>query len=280
MCTLIEPKYATSSKRSAVAASLSLLLLAVAAPISAQAADDDWHFSATIYGWFPDIGGHTTLPAGASSVDVDISQILDHLKMTFQGSFEMQKGPWGAFVDVVYLDVGASNSRTRNLSVGGVPIPASITANTDFDLKSTFLTLAGTYRIGSDEKSPFNLLFGARLANMDEVLEWQFTGVFGPIVPPPSIGSRGESVDIWDAVVGAKGRFAFGANGKWGVPYYIDIGTGDSDLTWQGMLGLSYSFNWGEIGAAWNYLDYDLGSDGPIKNLNFSGPALGARFRW
>ena len=62
--------------------------------------------------------------------------------------------------------------------------------------------------------------------------------------------------------------------------YYFDIGTGDSDLTWQAELGLTYSFGWGDIGVAWRYLEYDLESDGPIVDLNFNGPAVGAIFRW
>ena len=58
----------------------------------AQEISDDWQFGVAIYGWLPDIGGHTTLPAGSSTIDVDISTILDHLKMTGMGTFEIQKG--------------------------------------------------------------------------------------------------------------------------------------------------------------------------------------------
>ena len=64
------------------------------------------------------------------------------------------------------------------------------------------------------------------------------------------------------------------------MPFHFDIGAGDSDLTLQAMLGLTYGFGWGDIGVAWRYLDYDLKSDGPIKNLNFSGPAAGVAVRW
>ena len=82
-----------------------------AAPLHAQDADSDWQFAATIYGWFPDIGGHTEFASGAgSTIDVEIGTILDHLKMTAQGSFEVRKGKWGAFTDVVYLDVGEAGS--------------------------------------------------------------------------------------------------------------------------------------------------------------------------
>lgn len=249
--------------------------------LHAQEISDDWQFGAAIYGWLPDIGGNTSLPlGGGGSVDVDVSTILDHLKMTAQGGFEIQKGHWGAFTDIVYLDVGESKSQTRNLELGGNPLPAGVTANLDFDLKSVFWTLAGSYRIVASQATTFDLLAGARLASFKQELGWEFTGNFGPIVPPPRTGAREASVDQWDAIVGAKGQFRLGAEHKWVVPYYFDIGTGDSDVTWQAVLGLGYAFDWGDVDLVWCYMDYDLKANGPIEDLNFSGPAIGAKFRW
>ena len=62
------------------------------APAAAQDLPDNWRFAATVYGWLPDIAGHTTFPVGGGSdLNVDASTILDHLEMTFQGSFSVQK---------------------------------------------------------------------------------------------------------------------------------------------------------------------------------------------
>jgi hypothetical protein len=257
-------------------------MLALSASAQAQTtASSGWQFEATIYGWFPDIGGHTELPlGGGGDIDVDIGTILDHLKMTGQGSFELRKGRWGAFTDIVYLDVGESNSNTRNLEINGVPIPAAVTVATDFDLKSTFWTLAASYALASSDAATFDVLFGARLAHMKQELGWTFSGNFGATAPPPTTGIRGSSVDQWDAIVGGKGRVLFGDDHRWSMPYYFDMGTGDSDFTWQAEVGLAYSFGWGDLGAAWRYLDYDLDSNGPIVDMNFSGPSVGATFRW
>jgi hypothetical protein len=180
----------------------------------------------------------------------------------------------------VYLDVGEAMSQTRNLEIGGQPLPAGVTASVDFDLKSVFWTFGGSYRLVANEGSSVDLLLGARLASLDQTLDWEFSGNFGPVTPPPLIGSRDASVDQWDGIVGARGHVAFGADHEWLVPFHFDIGAGDSDLTWQAMVGLAYAFGWGDLGVAWRYLDYDLGSDGPIVALDFSGPALGATFRW
>jgi hypothetical protein len=248
--------------------------------LHAEDISNDWQFSATVYGWFPDIGGHTRFASGGGTIDVDIGTILDHLKMTAQGSFEVHKGHWGAFTDLVYLDVGEAGTQTRNLEINGQPLPASVTAAIDFDLKSVFWTLAGSYRVAAGDRATLDVLLGARLASFKPSIEWQFSGNFGPVTPPPLTGSRQESVEQWDAIVGVRGRVAFGADNRWSVPYHFDAGTGDSDLTWQAMAGIACEFGWGDLAIAWRYLDYDAGPDGPIADMNFSGPAIGANFRW
>ena len=272
-------------KRSAARLSFALWSLVVAGLtppcVFAQESSDEWHFAATVYGWLPDIGGHTKAVLGdGRAIHVDISTILDHLKLTGQGSFEIQKGHWGGFTDLVYLDVGDSKSQTRGFTIGGQALPASVQATADFDLKSVIWTFAGSYRSFASPGAKLDWFAGARLASFKQDLSWQFTGSFGPITPPPLTGSRRVSVDQWDAIVGLKGRFAFGADHKWVAPFYVDVGTGDSDLTWQAMLGLGYSFGWGDLGVAWRYLDYDLKSGGAIADMNFNGPALGIAFHW
>ena len=88
------------SARNAAKASLAWGMLGiaglVASPLHAQEISDDWQFVATIYAWLPDIGGNTQLPlGGGGTIDVDVSTILDHLKMTAMGSFESPEGALG-----------------------------------------------------------------------------------------------------------------------------------------------------------------------------------------
>ncbi|MEI2789432.1 MAG: hypothetical protein V9E93_11155 [Steroidobacteraceae bacterium] len=80
--------------------------------------------------------------------------------------------------------------------------------------------------------------------------------------------------------VGAKGRAAFGADRTWFVPYLVDVGAGDSKLTWQAMIGLGHTFQALDVKAVWRYLEYDFGNDSPIQSLNFNGPALGVTYRF
>jgi hypothetical protein len=95
----------------------------------------------------------------------------------------------------------------------------------------------------------------------------------------PAQGSIGKEKDYWDGIVGVRGHVMLG-NGRWSVPYYLDAGTGSSDLTWQAMTGLSYAYGWGELLLVFRHLEYDEGSDGFVEDFRFSGPAFGARFRF
>ena len=64
------------------------------------------------------------------------------------------------------------------------------------------------------------------------------------------------------------------------MPYYLDVGTGESDLTWQAFGALGYSFKWGDIVAGWRYLDYDFKSSSKVEKVNFNGPLVGVAFHW
>jgi hypothetical protein len=72
----------------------------------------------------------------------------------------------------------------------------------------------------------------------------------------------------------------FGEERKWFLPYYLDVGTGQSKFTWQINAGLGYQFGWGAVVATWRYLDYEFKSDSVIQSVNFNGPTIGMSFRW
>jgi hypothetical protein len=51
-------------------------------------------------------------------------------------------------------------------------------------------------------------------------------------------------------------------------------------VTWQGLLGVAYSFNWGDVSLAYRYLYYEQGSDKLLQNMSFRGPTLGVTFHF
>ena len=264
---------------------LSAALLApmalLAVPAFAQTTEA-WRFQGSIYAYLPTISGSTAFPqqGAGSGVSVDADTILDNLKFTFMGSLEARRGRWGLFTDVVYMDVGDSRSDYRQFTVGGVPLPGGANANVNYDLKGWVWTLGGAWAASTNPAATMDLLAGARLLDIDQTLEWEITGNVGPVPLPQRAGSSKVGLSNWDAIVGVKGRLALGSDGRWFAPYYADIGAGGSDLTWQVMGGIGYSFKWGEVVAAWRYLDYEMKSGDKVQGLDFSGPAISAVFRW
>ena len=271
-------------KRVLAATATALCATAAMSPVGASAqAVDAWQFQGSLYLYLPTIGGSTTFPpsgGGGSGISIDAKTILDNLKMTFMGSLEARKGRWGAFTDVVYVDLGNNKSATRDLSLGGIPLPGDVTANVTYDLKGTAWTLAGSYRAVTDPAAPVDVFAGTRLFDLKQSLDWHLSGNIGPIPLPDRSGHQSASLSNWDAIVGVKGRFGLGAERKWFVPYYLDVGTGNSKLTWQAMTGVGHAFGWGEVVGAWRYLDYRMKSGQAIETMNFNGPGIAAVFRW
>lgn len=260
-----------------------LVVAGAGATASAQAQTapaDDLRFRASIYGWFPGLSGSTQFPSGASgpSIDVDAKDLIDSLKMAFMGTFEVQSGKWGGLVDWIYTDIGSDKAGTRDFAIHGQTLPVGLNANLSLDIKANILTLAGTYSFVEKPEYSMGLVFGARMLNMDQTLDWSFVGT-GP-AGVARAGRSEVSATNWDAIIGVRGRARFGDDRRWFVPYYGDIGSGNSKFTWQAMAGLGYSFKWGDIVAVWRYLDYEFKSGDPVQSLTFNGVAAGVSFNF
>jgi hypothetical protein len=250
------------------------------APVAAQAqaASDQWQWELGVYAWFPAIGITTSFPSGADgpSIDASSSDVLDSLKMTFMGQVEARKGQWGVWTDLVYADLGGSVDGSRDFSVGGQTVEAS--ADLDLDIKSIAWSTAGIYNLTSTPENTTDLLFGARMLELTQTLNWSLDSSI-PGSPTPDGEARVDGTN-WDAIVGLKGRYFLGAERKWFLPYYVDVGTGESSLTWQVNAGVGYRFGWGSSFATWRYLDYDLKSGNAMQSMTMDGALIGVAFQF
>lgn len=267
--------------------SLSLTAMAILAalvPLRARADSTagGWQWDATVYLYLPSIGGETSFPPSGDgpSVDVSVDAILDSLNFAFMGALGARKGPWGVSTDVIYLDLGSTRKGTRDFSIGEAGLPASVDGDLALDLTGWLWTLSGSYALVQQDRVSMDMLAGVRMLDLEESLRWQLNGDVSSLPVAERSGSAGAESTQWDAIVGVKGRASLGAEDRWYVPYYLDVGTGDSDLTWQGMVGFGYRFDSVEVTGVWRYLDYDLGDDTPIRSIDFNGPALGFTFRF
>ena len=136
------------------------------------------------------------------------------------------------------------------------------------------------YAVVEDAAYPMQVMGGVRMLNLEVDTKLKLTGNIAGL-PLPGSTARSKVDDTWwDAVVGVMGRVDVGQEGAWFVPYYADIGTGDSDLTWQAVLGLGYSFDSVDVLAVWRYLDYNMPSSDDLRDLYSSGAAIGVTFRF
>jgi hypothetical protein len=267
------------SPRTAVA--VALATIGVPAPALAQQ-DAAWQFQATLYGYFPTISGTTRFDGhgGSSGVSADIGDILENLKFAFMGAFEARKGRWGVYADVIYLDVGNHVQATRALTLDRVGVPLGAQADVGYDLKGWVTTVGGAYRALADPDFHLDVVGGVRVLNVRPKVDWSFTGNVGAIPLADRAGSRDFSEQNWDAIVGVRGRTVPAKDQNWFLQYYLDVGTGESRFTWQAVAAIGYRFGWGDVLAGWRYTDYVLKPEQRIQDLNFSGPAVGAAFRW
>ena len=260
------------------------LLPVPAAAQSAPPASESgkWEFAATIYGWVPTIDGKVNYAGDSQTSDIHVNgaNVLSHLKMAFMGAIDAHYGRWGIFNDLVYADLGGSKAEPREFSVAGVPIPGTATANLTLDFKALVWTVAGEYRVVTDHAWTVDVLAGARLLQAKPTLGYSITGELGPVVIPGRGGTKQVNESLWDGIVGVKGRYAFGDDRRWFVPFHFDVGTGQTKLTWQGAAGAGYAFHWGELVAAYRYMDWNSKSGKPIEFLSFGGPLIGVAFHW
>ena len=268
------------SKAAAALLAVGTVVTGTVAAQTTQTLPDAWKYEAIIYGYLPQIGGTANFKTGTSAnISVDASKIIDNLKFAFMGWLAAQKGPVGLFTDIMYMDVSGGKSASRDLNIAGVVIPAGITADANLAVKAALWTLGASYRFVATPEQNFDLFGGARLIDLKENLSWNFSADVGPFVGPLRQGSSEVSFQHWDAIVGAKGQYRFGERREWSIPYYVDVGTGQDQLTWQGIAGVAYQFSWGQVLAVWRYIDYRFYSN-QNATLTLNGPAVGVAFSW
>ena len=223
---------------------------------------DKWEFDAAIYLWGASIGGNT---GTGSDVDISFDDLLSNLEMAFMGVAQARKGKWFLMLDAIYLDV--KNSGNISIPVDG---SLDINANASVELTGWILTPSVGYNLLQTERIHLDILAGARYLYLKSDTELDFA-------PLPSIKKRDTvSGSVWDGIIGVDGHVNLSKN--WYLPYYADIGTGSSNLTWQVFGGVGYRFKRLDLIAAYRYMAWNFDSGDAFDDLNLSGPFVGVKF--
>ena len=226
------------------------------------APSDRWVYGGEFYMWGADIGGETT---SGAPVDIDFNDLFDNLELGFMGTLAAAKDKWTLFGDFIYLDVEDDDKSTANIL--GSPVPTKI----DVELEGFITTLGGAYSFLETDSTRLNLVAGARYLWLEADVDVDI----GPVS-----GDGTESDHVWDGIVGLRGKTEL--NEKWYLTYFADVGTGDSDTTWQALAAISYRFKKVDAVIGYRYLewDFDKGDMLNFDDLDLSGPFAGVKFQF
>jgi opacity protein-like surface antigen len=237
----------------------------ISAPLAlaeeSSVAVEEWEYRADIYLWGASVGGES---ASGGDIDIKFKDLAEDLDLGLMTSLAASKSKWTFEIDAIYLDVEDKGDFELD----------PVLALDNVELTGWIVTSFVAYNVLEGESGYLAMLAGARYLYLDLDLK------LGTLPPqPPEKKTFSGSDDFWDGIVGVIGRVKL--SDRWALPYYLDVGTGDTDMTWQVFGGVAYAFEKCELIAGYRYLDWDFKSDNKAFNdLNLSGPMLGVRFRF
>jgi opacity protein-like surface antigen len=230
---------------------------------------DDWRFRLSFPIWMPGISGDMTvrgreLSDGKGNGGGDFWETLDFAAMVH---FEAEKGPWGGYVDLLYV----SFKDERDI-VGGQ-------RSADVNLDAFIGELGGYYTFvmpkpGVKGWGMFraDVLAGVRVSSLDISLETDQRDL-------------GRNLTLVDPIVGARLELgltdwlSFKLRGDIGG-FGIDPGT-TSNFVWNVDTGLEFHLaKWCDVGIGYRWLDYDFESGSTECDLLLSGPVVTIQFRF
>lgn len=246
---------------------LTVTLAALGGGARAQSAPPPgWTFSITPYAWFPGLSGNVRTPlprVGERSFDVSGSTVvsdLDALPVMIAG--EARYGRFSVVGDFFYAALQQDlNTRDLLWQGGHTRVTSSVG------------TLLGMFRVLEEPRQSLDLGAGTRIWGVSTKVS------LNPGLEPGVI--RKASVNWADPLVG--GRYHAMLSPRFGVTVYADIGGFDtgSRLTWQAIGSLDYDLTaWATLRAGWRHLSVDRKTGSLGLDLGFSGPFLGATFRF
>ena len=237
-------------------------LLASSLPVKAATAPDPdrWSLGGSVYLWAAGVEG---TDAAGDEIDVSFSDVLEDLDGGLMGILAAHKGRWTLLADVLYLSIHQETSSTANL----IGIPAKL--DVDVKLRGFVSTFGVAYRVIDVGGTSLDLLAGGRYFDLDVDFEAEFAA---------QKIEYSDSGHALDGIIG--GQVLKSLGDRWYVSFYGDIGTGDSEVTWQAWPGVGYRFGNVDAVAGYRHLAWETDDGDTFEDLSFSGPMLGVKFRF
>lgn len=226
----------------------------------------EWKFDGAVYLFAATITGES---ATGGNIDIGFDELVDNLDFAAMGSLYAGKNDWKVGADVIYLNVQADNDGSFTLPAGP---GLSVDTKSDISLKSWIVTPSLQYLLIDNDTLKLQGVVGARFL-------WIDVGVKFKTATRVGSNTRIKGSDagsVWDGIVGVKGRIKL--NERWYLPYYADVGTGQSVYTWQGFAGVAYRFSKLDAVLGYRYAAWKFDHGLALDDLQLSGPMLGAKF--
>ncbi|MBR0672414.1 hypothetical protein [Neoroseomonas soli] len=269
-------------------------LIAIGATSSAAAQETGvrtgWSFEVAPYAWLPSVNANLryALPpglGGSADVKADADDYLAELNFAAAFAATARYDRFSLLTDVMYVSADAGGSRVEAadiLGVGRNPISSTVNVSGNTNLKTTLWTLAGGYTVAAGSWGNVDVLAGFRYLGIEATSDYNLAvTLVGPRGNAgPTFGGAGRLSgrdDIWNGIVGVRGRINIGQSGFF-VPYYLDLGAGDSNFTWQTFAGIGFQNGWAGVQLGWRYMSYDQGSSSLVQDLTMSGAYIAVNF--
>lgn len=260
-------------------------------PLSQAPGASGWVFNVAPYIWLPTV--HANLeynlpPALGGRLPTDLSSgpgdYISKLNFGTMFAADARYDRFSVLSDFIYINGSVGSSNIRSIDFFGlpsIPISPSIETSTSTRLTTTIWTLAGGYTIFRGNWGNFDVLAGFRYlgvhVNTNYSLALTVVGPRGNGATFGGVGGISGSRAIWNGIVGVRGLIRLPVKGLF-VPYYVDIGGGGSDPTWQIASGIGYQTGWAGVSLLYRYLSFEQGGGSVVKHLGVGGPMIMVNF--
>ncbi len=228
-------------------------LLLSGAGAHAEGSDMDWLGIVYLYGSGIDVD------AKNASAGVSFGDLIDNLEMAGMVHVEAQGDTFGGLVDVLFVGVGANETRPN--------------AHLNVDNDTTSMDLALVWSPGAERLTGFELYGGLRYISND------FHLVVDPDPPALPTVTTGSDKSYTDLLVGA--RYITPLSDKWRLTFQGDLSGGDTEGTFSLGAYAGYVMGQHHFIVGYKHFELDLESrQGRSLTVTMTGPVLGYGYRF
>jgi hypothetical protein len=256
-----------------------------------------WTFNVAPYLWFAHINTTMNLnlpPALDGTVSADstigFGDLVSHLNFGLMVAADARHDRFSLLSDFMYLNLGGTASNIKSVNFPGrpaIPISGALQTSAGLNTNAKIWTLAGGYTVAEGGWGNFDMIVGFRYLDQPIRINYDLaltlTGPRGNGATFGGIGSVSGTSTLWNGIGGLRGRIRLDVLGSsipagLFIPYYFDVGTGGSNLTWQIASGLGYQTRWADVSLTYRYLSFEQGGSAVVQHIDIGGPMIMANF--